>query len=114
MFVTVWKFVVRPERVDEFERHYGPDGTWAALFRKAPGYVRTELFRGDHHEYITIDYWENADAYRDFRERCVAEYDALDAEMQGLTEREEAIASLSQPSNSATQQLSNPNTMPPA
>lgn len=94
MFVTVWKFVVKPERAPEFERHYGPDGTWAKLFRNAPGYVRTELFRGDEHEYITIDYWENADLYRDFRESHAAEYERLDAQMEALTEREEAIVTV--------------------
>ncbi len=92
MFVTVWKFVVRPERAAEFERHYGPDGSWAELFRRSAGYVRTELFRGDQHEYITIDYWENADVYREFRDRHAAEYERLDARMEELTEREEAIA----------------------
>ena len=94
VFVTVWKFVVKPERAAAFEQHYGPAGTWVALFRKAPGYVRTELFRGDEHEYITIDYWENADAYRDFREAHAAEYRRLDGQMEALTEREEAIATV--------------------
>jgi len=94
VFVTVWKFIVWPDRVAEFEQHYGPAGSWATLFRKSPGYVRTELFRGDGHEYITIDYWENADAYRDFRDRHAAEYARLDAQMEALTEREEAIATV--------------------
>lgn len=94
MFVTVWKFVVKPERASEFEQHYGPDGSWAALFRQSPGYVRTELFRGDQHEYLTLDYWENADAYRGFRDQRAAEYERLDAQMQALTEREEAIVTV--------------------
>ncbi len=94
MFVTVWKFVVKPERASEFEQHYGPDGAWVSLFRRAPGYVRTELFRGVESEYITIDYWENADVYRDFRERHATEYERLDAQMQSLTEREEAIVTV--------------------
>ena len=94
MFVTVWKFVVRPERAAEFEQHYGPDGSWAALFRQSPGYVRTELFRGNEREYITIDYWENADEYRDFRDRHAVEYERLDAQMQALTESEEAICTV--------------------
>ena len=92
VFVTVWKFVVKSERVSEFEEHYGPDGSWAALFRQSPGYVRTELFRGDEQQYITIDYWVSADAFRDFRDGHAADYERLDAQMQALTEREEAIA----------------------
>ena len=37
--VHVWEFQVRPGRESEFESHYGPDGTWARLFRSAEGYL---------------------------------------------------------------------------
>ena len=94
MFVTVWKFVVRPDRIAEFERHYGPEGSWARLFRQSQGYVRTELFRGAGREYITIDYWENADLYQSFRKAHAAEYARLDTETEALSEREEAIVSV--------------------
>ena len=94
MFVTVWKFVVKPGSATEFERHYGPEGTWAALFRQSSGYVRTELFRGDDNAYLTIDYWVNADAFRDFRDAHGADYERLDAQMESLTEREEAIVTV--------------------
>ena len=93
MYVAVWKFIVFPEHADDFEHHYGPNGTWVQLFRKAPGYVRTELFRGDAGEYLTLDYWENADAFRAFRETHAEEYARLDEELAKLTEREEAIVS---------------------
>ena len=93
MFVTVWKFVVNPEKAAAFEQHYGPEGTWARLFRKAPGYVRTELYRGDGGEYLTVDYWESAETYLEFKRAMGEEYAALDAELEALTEREEAIVS---------------------
>lgn len=93
MYVAVWKFIVRPGRAADFERHYGAGGTWTQLFRKAPGYVRSELYRGDGGEYLTLDYWENADAFRAFRETHADEYARLDRELEELTEREEAIVS---------------------
>ena len=93
MYVAVWKFIVKSENAAEFERHYGPDGSWAELFRKAPGYIRTELYRGDEGEYLTVDYWENAETFLEFRAARGDEYAELDARMEKLTEREEAIVS---------------------
>ena len=93
MFVAVWKFIVHPENAAEFEKHYGSDGSWAQLFRKAPGYVRTELYRGDNGEYLTVDYWETPETYIEFKKAMGEEYAALDAELEALTEREEAVVS---------------------
>lgn len=93
MFVTVWKFVVRSENAAEFERHYGSDGSWVALFRKAPGYIRTELYKGEPGEYLTLDFWENAQTYLEFKAARGAEYAELDSQLETLTEREEAIVS---------------------
>ena len=78
MYVAIWKFIVAPENAENFEHHYGPAGTWVQLFRRAPGYVRTELFRGDAGEYLTLDYWENAEAFRAFREAHAEEYARLE------------------------------------
>lgn len=91
MFRTVWKFVVRPECVDEFVRHYAADGTWAALFREDPHYVATELYR-DVDTFVTIDIWTDADAYRRFREEHREAYEALDRATEGLMLREEHVA----------------------
>ena len=93
MFVAVWKFIVRPENVAAFEEHYGPHGSWAQLFRKAPGYIRTELYRGAPGEYLTLDFWENAETYLEFKTSRGAEYAELDSLLEKLTEREEAIVS---------------------
>jgi heme-degrading monooxygenase HmoA len=94
MFTTVWKFVVREEAVGEFERHYGPDGMWASLFRKARGYLGTELYRSvaNGGEYVTIDRWVDEAAYAAFRETHAAEYAALDAQCEALTVNEERVA----------------------
>jgi heme-degrading monooxygenase HmoA len=93
MYVAVWKFIAKPGREADFERHYGPDGSWAALFRNAPGYVRTELYRGDDNSYLTVDYWETVETWLEFRAARGREYAALDDELAALTEREEAVVS---------------------
>jgi heme-degrading monooxygenase HmoA len=92
-FTAVWKFVVREGALREFERHYGPEGTWTSLFRKARGYLGTELYRSvaSAGEYVTVDRWVDESAYRAFREEHAAEYEALDRECEALTVTEERM-----------------------
>lgn len=89
----VWEFRVEAGRREEFERHYGPDGTWARLFRRADGYLGTLLLQdpADRSRYLTIDRWESRSAHRAFRARFAAEYEALDRQCEALTARETAI-----------------------
>lgn len=67
-YAYLWEFHVRAESRDEFERHYGPEGSWAALFRRAPGYLGTHLLRdrATDGRYLTIDRWQSEAAYRAF------------------------------------------------
>ena len=94
MFTTVWKFVVREDAVAEFERHYGVDGTWTCLFRKAPGYLGTELYRSvaAPREYVTVDRWAGEASFREFRTAHAEEYETLDRQCEGFTEAEERVA----------------------
>lgn len=90
MFVIVWEYQVRPEHAAEFERIYSPEGAWAELFRTAAGYCNTELLRGvnDPYHYITIDRWVSVQAYEAFLSESQERYVALDAQCEGLSERE--------------------------
>ena len=90
MYVIIWEYRVKPNRSAEFERIYNPHGTWAELFKKGKGYIDTELFRDEKlpHKYITIDRWESFQDYEDFREQWKEEYEALDAQCGGFTEKE--------------------------
>lgn len=94
MFTTVWKFRVREDAVAEFERHYGAEGTWTCLFRKAHGYLGTELYRSvaDVRTYVTVDRWADEAAFREFREAYAQEYGALDLQCESLTEAEERVS----------------------
>lgn len=86
----VWEFEVSPSRRSEFETHYGPEGTWAQLFRAAPGYVSTELLndREKPLRYVTIDHWSDREQWLEFRRRHAEEYESLDRQCEGLTTRE--------------------------
>ena len=89
-FTTLWEFTVPSSRQPEFEARYGPDGDWARLFRRAPGYLGTELLRdrSDPARYVTVDRWESIEAWLAFRRRFGAEYESLDRECAGLTAHE--------------------------
>ena len=87
MYVVLWEFVARPGREADFERAYGPRGRWAQLFRGGEGYLGTELWRGDG-RLLTVDRWSSEADYARFRAARLPEYEALDREMEDLTDRE--------------------------
>ena len=89
-YTTVWEFRVAPACQYEFEKHYGPDGTWARLFRSAEGYLGTDLLRDRKNtlRYLTIDRWESREAWLAFRRAHGAAYERLDREFEGLTTSE--------------------------
>jgi heme-degrading monooxygenase HmoA len=86
-YATLWEFAIAPARRADFEAHYGPEGTWARLFRRANGYLGSELLqdRSDPLRYLTIDRWESREAWQAFRRDHGAEYERLDREFEGLT-----------------------------
>lgn len=92
-YMYAWEYEVAPEHHAAFLEAYGPEGTWVRLFRRAPGYVRTELFRdrGRANRFVTLDYWEAESAWRAFRERFAAEFEAIDRACEALTAREAEI-----------------------
>ena len=86
-FVAIWKFTVAAGREPDFVRAYGPDGVWAELFRRAEGYLSTELVqdRDDTGVFVTIDSWTSQAAYTAFREAFAGEYAAIDRQCEALT-----------------------------
>jgi len=91
--VYMWEFMVDDVQRIEFEHHYGPSGTWAALFGRARGYLGTKLLRDEATagRYLTIDRWESKTAYRSFRSEFATEYSALDLQCEALTREERAL-----------------------
>jgi len=92
-YAYVWEYSVRPDRVAEFEEAYGPGGAWVRLFERASGYLRTELLRDRRSatRYVTVDYWESAEAWVTFRRTRSAEFEAIDARCEALTLDEREI-----------------------
>ena len=86
-YTYVWEFRVVPERQEAFLEAYGPSGAWAQLFRRAPGYLRTDLLRdrAQPDRFLTIDHWESEEAWLAFRAAHAPEYEALDLDCATLT-----------------------------
>lgn len=93
MIHIIWEFRVRPGKEAEFENHYSDQGTWAKFFRQDPGYHGTQLVRdaADPHRYVTIDAWDDESAYGAFRVTYREQYNAIDKQMEALTESEKRI-----------------------
>ena len=74
VYAYMWEFHVKDGSEVEFEQAYGSDGEWTQLFRKAEGYLGTELHRDIEAKgrYVTIDYWSSHAAYDAFREQLFA------------------------------------------
>ena len=86
----LWSYRVSPGREAEFRQLYGPEGRWVRLFRQAPGYLGTDLYRdrGEAGRYLTIDRWESEEAFRAFRARFAEEFERLDSDGEYLTSEE--------------------------
>lgn len=92
-YVYIWEFFVRPGKEEEFVRHYGPDGTWTALFRRAPGFLETILLRNREYpsRFVTVDRWKSADTFAAFRGEFDREFTRLDVRCRELTTREDPL-----------------------
>ena len=93
MFQIVWEFIVRADRVSDFEKSYAAAGEWAGLFRRSTGFLGTALLRDADHprRYLTIDRWDAAASHATMRARFAKEYEALDGACAGLTESERQV-----------------------
>lgn len=97
-FVSLWEFRVPAAADAEFRGYYGPEGEWARLFRRTPGYVGTTLYCDGQHpgRYVTLDRWESEPAFREFRERFAAEYAVLDRRCETLTTEERYLGAFTE------------------
>ena len=93
MFVIVWEYMARPDRLDEFETLYRPDGPWVELFKHSPGFVSTTLMRDvrDPHRLVIADRWMSEESYEAFKQDFAAEYQALSARGERLHRAEHLI-----------------------
>ena len=93
MISVIWQFEVATGTEAEFEKHYGPDGTWVQLFRGDPAFRGTLLLhdRECANRYLTVDRWDDIASYEAFRAKHAKEYQRIDLEMEQLTTNEQRI-----------------------
>ena len=94
MHRIIWDFLPAPGREAEFQASYSPRGPWAELFRRAPGYLGTELGEtpGRPGWYRTVDTWVSAEARANFLAGFGEEYQALDRACALLTAEEHKVS----------------------
>lgn len=104
LLIFIWEFRVHLKIYSAFEQAYGPDGDWAKLFRRGEGYMRTELHRDPSSpgRYFTLDFWQSRQAFDHFKRTHAAEYAALDAQCESLTEEEAFIGECATPEQART------------
>jgi len=70
----------KEEHLEEFKRIYGPAGNWVQLFRKANGYIATDLHQDISYSkrFITVDFWNTKESRDNFRNRFSKEFELLD------------------------------------
>ncbi|MFE5940812.1 antibiotic biosynthesis monooxygenase family protein [Streptomyces sp. NPDC056470] len=98
MYVLIYEYEVGADQRSRFEKIYGSSGQWSELFRKAPGYLGTDLFRrvdetGDR--YLVVDRWADEQAFRAFKASFAGEYDRFSEQTRRLYRTETVLGSLS-------------------
>jgi heme-degrading monooxygenase HmoA len=98
MHVIIWEFRVREQYIPQFISAYGTNGDWAELFRRAEGFLGTQLLRSSRERdtFLTIDRWESIGCFETFQVRFGAEYKKLDAQMESYTLSEKEIGVFSE------------------
>jgi heme-degrading monooxygenase HmoA len=99
MFVVVWQFEIAEDKISAFEAAYGPQGSWAQLFRTSTEYLGTELLRDAYVPgcYLTIDRWASEEDFRAFRKQHDKDYEILDRACDALTSKETRIGAYTIP-----------------
>ena len=93
MTVRVWRYDVPGDAREEFEREYGPDGSWARLFATSPGFVATSLYVdvASPTSYLTVDEFADHEAWRQFRAEHDAAYREIGERLRHLTTAQEEL-----------------------
>lgn len=93
MLVIVWEYMVKEDRIEDFESFYRPDGPWTALFRKSPAFVSTTLMKDRSHprRYMVADRWTNVDVYEEFKRQNRDSYERMSERGHRFIERETEI-----------------------
>ena len=96
-FAYIWEYRVKSNSMEEFRDLYGPDGGWVRLFRRAPGYLFTELLQDarDPQRFVSIDRWRSEAELAACQALFKSEWAALDSAGEAFTESELSMGSFS-------------------
>ena len=91
--VVIWRYQVRPERLDQFLAAYGPEGEWARLFRRSADFLGVELLEDARRRntFVTLDRWQTQDALLAFKRDYKLAYAELDKRCAAFTLEETQI-----------------------
>jgi quinol monooxygenase YgiN len=94
MLLVVWEYRTTPERVEEFESFYRPDGPWGDLMRQSPAFVSITLMRDlrDPRRFMVADRWTSEIVYEEFKRERAEQWRALSERGARLYEREAEIS----------------------
>jgi heme-degrading monooxygenase HmoA len=93
VFVRVWEYEVPASRTGPFTAAYAAGGPWGELFGRAAGYLGTELYRDSARpgRFLTIDRWQDEQAWQAFLAAFRADYESLDAQLEGIAAVERSL-----------------------
>jgi heme-degrading monooxygenase HmoA len=93
VYVRVWEYEVPPDRAGAFTAAYAASGPWGELFRRAGGFLGTELYRDSARpgRYLTIDRWQDEQAWQAFLTAFRPDYESLDARLEGIAAAERSL-----------------------
>jgi hypothetical protein len=96
-YIIIWKYRIKPEAVQLFEKEYGSEGAWVNLFTQSNHYGGSVLYKSDEEKnsYLLIDYWDSKEEYETFKEKYRAMYDSLGTKFESLYVEEKKIGSFS-------------------
>ena len=83
--MRLWRYAVPPASEKQFLAAYGPQGSWAELFKSVQGFLRTELWKAGDGDYLTADHWRSLQDFERFQSERGEEYRRLDDALDGLT-----------------------------
>ena len=90
MLVVVWEYHAKPDRVEDFESFYRPDGPWGHLFRESPAFVSTTLMKDlkNPKRFMIADRWTSETVYEEFKRERAGIWRELSERGARLYERE--------------------------
>ena len=93
MYTIIWKYKIKAEFEDIFEKEYGTNGAWYNLFEESEDYRGSILYKSQEevNSYFLMDTWTTKESYEAFKKSCDEIYRKLSSQFEYLYETEEKI-----------------------